>query len=203
MRDEENKVDELEQPKLTRRSFLKVAGLFLGGALAAACSTATEEGWQAGDHWRTPTAESLLPGQSPQGTPAPDDLEAFLGLSRLLTGFEDLDPALGQVYLQSLKANPEFEDGLSELYEQAGFTGGSAPDGLEDLEQAGIFNQESSRSLADKIISLWYTGTYEQGEDTVVATFVDSLAWKSLTFTKPPTICGSFGFWAQRPKGNY
>jgi hypothetical protein len=138
-----------------------------------------------------------------EGTPAPEGLEAFLALSSVLTGYDQLDPELGAIYLRSLQDNPEFGGGLEALYEQAGVAAGGQPDGIEALEQAGVFEQEQSRALADKIITLWYTGIYDQGEEQAVATFVDALAWKSITFTKPPTICGSYGFWAERPRGEY
>jgi hypothetical protein len=203
MNETEHDQNEASHAKLNRRDFLRGAALLLGGGLLAACGTPTEEGWQAGDYWRTPTPASHLETPAAGNTPAPEGLEAFLALSSVLTGFDDLDPELGQVYLQSLQDNPEFGDGLDGLYEQAGVASGNLPDSVEALEQAGVFEEEATRSLADKIISLWYTGIYEQGEEQAVATFVDSLAWKSLTFTKPLTICGSFGFWSERPKGNY
>jgi hypothetical protein len=189
---------------LSRRDFLKGAGLLLAGGLLAACGSGVEPGWQAGDYYRTPTPASLLPSPMPGAeTPFPQDLASFLALSSVLTGFDDLDPELGQVYLHSLQENPEFSGGLPRLYEGAGMIEGSAPGSIADLESAGLFSEEASRSLADHIIELWYTGLYGQEDEQTVATFVDALAWKSITFTKPPTICGSFGFWAERPKGNY
>jgi hypothetical protein len=189
---------------LSRREFLRGAGLLLASGLLAACGTEQEPAWQAGDFWRTPTPADLLVGPVETETAdAPEGLDSFLALSTVLTGFENLDPALGQVYLGSLQEDPELGGGLPGLYEQAGVLSGSPPDSIAALESAGIFDQESTRSLADRIIELWYTGIYTQGEEQVVATFVDSLAWKSLTFTKPPTICGSFGFWSARPRGEF
>lgn len=196
--------------RISRRAFLRAAGLSLVGGLLAACGTPEEEGWQAGPFRATPTPASLLQDPLPPLEGVPDSelamvegLDAFLSLSTLLTGFDNLDPNLGKVYLRSLQANPERAAGLQPLYEQAGLLGGTAPGSFEDLEARGIFEREVTRSLADQIITLWYTGVYNEGEEQVVATFVDSLAWKSLTFTKPLTICGNFGFWAQRPRGDF
>jgi hypothetical protein len=197
--------DEMLKPVLSRRGFLKGAGLLLGGSFLAACGARQEDGWQAGDYWRTPTPADIQTGLQPPGTltPEPEGLGAFLVLSSTLTGFDQLDPQLGSVYLTSLQGNPEFSGGLADLYEQAGLTAASEPPSLESLESAGIFAAEGTRSLADRIIELWYTGIYSQGEEQAVATFVDALAWKAITFTKPPTICGAYGFWAERPKGQY
>jgi hypothetical protein len=127
-------------------------------------------------------------------------LEDFLTLSSVLTGVEELDPQVGSVYLQSLEASDQFEVSLSDLYQQAGFGRGTQPGTVAQLEANGLFEQESTRKLADKIIEYWYTGVYEsaQGEQAV-ATFVDVLAWRTLRFTKPQTICGAPGFWAEPP----
>jgi len=122
----------------------------------------------------------------------------FLALSALLTGVPALDPGLGSLYLAYLQATSASD--LIALYEQAGFTSATPPATLQAIEAAGIFADEAMQQLADQIIALWYTGKYQdaQGNDIVV-TFVDALAWKILDFTKPPTICGSPGFWAFQP----
>jgi len=206
------KSQDIRKQEITRRDFLKGAGLLLAGGLLSACSTVTEPGFQVQDFWRTPTPASLLPSPMPAdlpqtgdsgAAPDPQELAAFLSLSSLLTGFENLDPVLGQVYLGSIQQDPGFSGQLQGLIEQAGVQSQNPPAGIEDLQAAGIFDQESARELADYIISMWYTGIYNQGEEQRVATFVDALAWKAINFTKPPTICGSFGFWAERPSGDF
>ncbi len=178
--------------------------MLLAGGVLAACAPVQEPGWQAGEPWMTPSPASLLP--SPQATlnateQAVEGLEPFLALSSVLTGFENLSPALGRIYLASLQQDPELGSGLEPLFEQAGMNGASPAQSIEDLESLGVFEDEAGRGLADRIIEMWYSGVVTQGEEQVVATFVDSLAWRSLTFTKPLTICGSFGFWAERPSG--
>jgi hypothetical protein len=111
---------------------------------------------------------------------------------------DNLSPELGRIYLQSLQASDEFAVSVSDLYEQAGFGTDTPPTTITALEAAGMFSQETTRPLADSIIELWYTGIYtnEEGEETV-ATFVDALAWQTLAFTKPMTICGYPGFWSE------
>jgi hypothetical protein len=138
-----------------------------------------------------------------EGTPQPGSisLEQFLAVSAVLTGFTNLDPVVGSLYLQSLEGSDEFDASLGELAERAGFGGGSAPTTVAELEASGIFAEEATSTLADRIIEYWYTGVYTTPEgEPMVATFVDSLAWKALTFTKPTTICADPGFWEKRPE---
>jgi hypothetical protein len=190
---------------LSRRQFLWRLSLLASGSLLAGCQVR-----ESGLGVRTSYDQALA---SPQpvlaeeatATPAASTgglaLEQFLALSAVLTGFSNLNPEAGQVYLESLQANPELAMTPTELYEQAGFTGDTTPT-LETLNETGIFEDEPSRQLADKIIEYWYTGVYDQaGGEQAVATFVDSLAWQALTFTKPLTLCGPEpGFWAERPQ---
>ena len=193
--------------KLSRREFLHGGTAVLLSATLAACGanrTAQTEGWE------TATPANILASPQPPAdataeptTALPANslrLEQFLLLSAILTGFNNLDPQLGRVYLQSLASSSEFEVSLPELYAEAGLDEGATAVALTDLEAAGIFEQEGTQKLADKIIELWYTGTYTNAEgETAVATYVDALAWKSLDFTKPPTICGEPYFWAHQP----
>jgi hypothetical protein len=59
-------------------------------------------------------------------------------------------------------------------------------------------NEAPLGEVATALTKLWYSGIYTNaaGEATV-ATFVDALAWKTLAFTKPTTICGVPGFWSE------
>lgn len=55
-----------------------------------------------------------------------------------------------------------------------------------------------SWALAKPQRQLWYTGIYTKADgEATVATFVDALAWQTLAFTKPMTICGYPGFWSE------
>jgi hypothetical protein len=124
----------------------------------------------------------------------------FLALSAVLTGVETLDPSLGRTYLQSLQQVEEFETTIAEVYAQAGLQTDSPPASIEELEATGLFEQEATRNLLDKIIEYWYTGVYATAEGKpAVATYVDALLWQVLDFTKPLTICGAPGFWEEQP----
>ena len=198
--------------RLTRRAFLRGALATAGGGILAACAPGREPAQPFVGEYNTatparvlasPRAAATAVGGAADGTPTPDGrlLEQFLMLSAVLTGVENLDPVVGRVYLQSLQAGGEFEVTLGELYEQAGFADGAAPSTIEALQENGIFDSDATSALADKIIELWYTGVYTTPEgEQMVATYVDALAWKVLSFTKPNTICGSPGFWEARPE---
>src|SRR5690606_10360890 len=139
----------------------------------------------------------------------------FLALSALLTGVKNLDPVVGRVYMNSLQASDEFDLTLEELYEQTGFDGDAPPQTIEELEARGLFGANASggsdsnggsasesgpSALADRILEYWYTGVYTTAEgEQAVATYVDALSWKTLAFTKPNSICATFGFWEARP----
>ena len=129
-------------------------------------------------------------------------LAEFLQLSVVLTGFDNLNRDLGQIYLESLQARPNPAITLVELYGQAGFRSAAPPKSLEELAHRGVFKADPPRALANKIITYWYTGIYDKDGQPAVATFTDALAWKALTYTKPPSVCGgAVGYWGEHPPG--
>lgn len=202
-----------QQNCLSRRGFLRTLLASAGSVAVAACGPV-----RGGDFARR---VALAPGAAPPvvlpspvpegGTPTPpvdEQLAAFLALSSLLTGVDDLDPHLGRVYMQSLSGpdTAAASNGMTTtaLLQQAGFLGATGagdadpPATLEELEATGVLAQAGAAELARSVTTMWYTGIYTDasGGETV-ATYVDALAWKTLQFTKPKTICGYPGFWAE------
>lgn len=126
----------------------------------------------------------------------------FMALSALLTGFRDLSQIHAQLYLDALLANPGTASVLDDLYVKAGYGGDAPPRTLDELAARGIFDDERLRALADTITLWWYTGVYEGAAGPSVATYTESLAWKSLTYAVAPSTCGgTMGFWAEAPRG--
>lgn len=193
----------------SRRAFLRSAALTGVITLLAGCGIATQstppEDIAPFPQWH-PLLPSPVPGSRTEAAPSPShpSLEGFLALSALLTGIENLNPQIGQIYLDSLVASPQSEVSLADLYRQAGFAeaaGTTLPASLEDLEQSGIFAQDATRTLADKIIEYWYSGVYETANgEQAVATFADALVWRAVRYTKPLTLCAVPGFWAAAPQ---
>ncbi|MCE7990292.1 MAG: twin-arginine translocation signal domain-containing protein, partial [Caldilinea sp. CFX5] len=150
-----------QSQRVSRRTFLQALVTTTIGALSAACGPprSTNQAEMAFGPQATP--QVILPSPAPP-TPAattqePPLLHSFLALSALLTGVANLNPALGQLYLQSLQASDEFAMSVTELFAQAGFDAATPPDSIAALEATGIFAQEPLRKLADKITELWYT----------------------------------------------
>jgi len=217
------KTDDLLLTHLTRRAFLRGLLAAAGSGVLAACAPGQKPAQPFAGSYNTatparvmasPRAPSAVSGAQ-DGTPTPESgaapqdgglaLQQFLTLSAVLTGVQNLDPVVGSVYLQSLQSSDEFDVTLGDLYERAGFETDAPPDSIVDLQEQGFFEPDASNgsaaSLADTIIEYWYTGVYTTPEgEQAVATYVDALAWKALSFTKPNSICGSPGFWEERPE---
>ena len=192
--------------RLSRRAILRSLSLAASGALLAACGPPRGEsvavarqlafGAQA-------TPRTLLPSPMPNTTVTPSavegslSLDEFLRLSTLLTGVSNLNPELGQLYLQNLNTT-HGAAALADLYTETGLRTTEPPTNVTLAAATDSLDQSTLAPLAATVTKLWYSGTYtaESGEATV-ATFADALAWKALAFTKPPTICGAPGFWSE------
>ncbi len=195
-----------QNDRINRRRFLR--GALIGGAgLLVSC--AADEIAQQPPGYRTATPFRALASPQAPGDQTAEEvpegmigLEEFLQFSSLLTGVDNLDPNLGRVYLQALASGEQQGPTLAEVYGAASSGSGPLPQDVDALAGAGFFDQEGYGALADQIINMWYSGVATVGEETVVVTFVDALAWKVLHFTKPLTICAQFGFWAEQPQAD-
>lgn len=102
-------------------------------------------------------------------------LEAFLALSRRLTGQEDLDPDLGGDILAAFEAL------------------GKGPV-LRDLAAGG----EPEGELARAVVLAWYSGSVTVAGQQRVVAYEAALEWQAMDFTKPPGFCSvGFGSWAE------
>jgi hypothetical protein len=137
----------------------------------------------------------------------PNDLDEFLDLSALLTGFEkaDLDPRLARIYLDTIHAmvaaSPD--SALEKLYRKAGFRTGQKPRTYDEMEAKGAFDDATANAVAEEIMLCWYSGTIPSGGALKirVATYDTALAWKSITWTTPNMECrGALGAWSEPPR---
>jgi len=200
--------------RINRRRFLKTIAVVSAGLLTA-CASAEQSGAPA--PFRTPTtaralASPVVPvtgGQGEAGAATQPvqsgsaneimTLEQFMQFSSLLTGVDNLNPELGKVYLQALQSGASGGSALLGAYTAASSGSNTLPEDAEMLAQSGFFEQEGMSELAVQIADMWYSGVYQTNGEGQVATYVDALAWKVLHFTKAPTICGAFAFWATEP----
>jgi hypothetical protein len=116
--------------------------------------------------------------------PAPassDEVARFVALSQQLTGYADLDAAVGAIYLRNLRATP------------------SSSAALDTLLANPQSNDPAARALAAQIVRAWYSGTYAGPDGRRTATWTQALAWRACAFTKPPSACAVPGSWARPP----
>jgi hypothetical protein len=194
-------------PALTRRRLIAALGLAAAAGLAAGCDRRGLERQAALRRRATPTGAPVGDGETPAAvTPSPvPGLETFMKVSSLLTGFDALDPAIGATYLASLLARPAAGATVGDLLVPAEAHAGAAgtPDptpGPGTPAAPGPFADEQVRSLANTITTMWYTGLVDQAGETVVATYLEALAWRATSWTRAPTTCGgAMGFWSEPP----
>ncbi len=190
--------------RMGRRTFLRSLSLAASTLLLVACGPPRGDQGAAQDValGAEATPQTILPSPMPDAAVPTEalagelTLEQFLSLSALLTGVRELSPTLGEIYLRHLGQSTDGTT-LAALGKRLGVTDAASTSATERFDP-DLLADESLRKLAETVAKLWYTGTYsnEAGDRTVV-TYVDALAWRTLAFTKPKTICGQPGFWAE------
>lgn len=213
-------VSSLGRRTLSRRAFLALASSAALSGILAACSTGSKNeetpvasGSATATLVRstpgvetspgtaeTPTATVATAG-SPTGSPAADrSVAMFLTLSSALTGFDGLnDQDLAKVYLANLG---DEGNALVDLYAKIGLDSPDMALTFDQVQQAGVFDDDTLKKLADKITIDWYSGKYQQPNgDVTVATYVNALAWPATDYrlTGPSTCTGQTGIWASPP----
>jgi|HubBroStandDraft_6_1064221.scaffolds.fasta_scaffold221804_2 hypothetical protein len=171
----------------TRRTFLATAAAAASAGALAACARGAN----------APQGSAASPAASATASP---DLDHFMTLSALLTGYTTLDATAGATYLQNLRSDPQLSPGIDDLFMRSGLSSDGAPKSLAELTARGVFNNPAALALYSRILADWYSGTYDAASGTVTQTWTGALAWKACTFTKPPATCGGpTGYWAKPP----
>ena len=141
------------------------------------------------------------------GSRSQKELDEFLDISALLTGFEksQLDPDLAETYLAAIHAMSADapESSLEKLYRMAGFRSGHKPETYDQMEARGAFDDAAASAIAEEILMCWYSGTVPSGGPLKirVTTYDSALAWKSITWTTPNMECrGAMGAWSEPPQ---
>ncbi len=131
-------------------------------------------------------------------------LEQFLALSRILTGVEHLDSALGSQYLDRLVSTP-FGPAVRQILER--FAKFKPNETLPDRVKKEIVGDDALRPTACQIILLWYTSAlWDNGTIPISLRYgtqdeyFSGLAW-SIIGAHPPGLSGGyFGHWRYRPE---
>ena len=168
-----------EDHSSTRRAFVKIVGTMASFVLLEGCKT-------------TRSVASL----KEDGAGADD----FISLSKTLTGFDELDPALAVQFLADLKAQygEAPVQALIATYKSLELEGGD----LESLIQAQILETEALSGVAGGATMIWYTGVIKNIEVqqlVAVNAYKQSFVWKAIG-SKPMGIpLDDLGHWANPP----
>src|SRR5438270_8395926 len=132
-----------------------------------------------------------------------ESMNSFLALSRLLTGFEELDATLGRQYLDRLIRTPA-QASLRRILEIFRELGGqnTAPAQVKQH----ILTDDSLRPTVCQIVLLWYTSAMQDNPDTPSVVrygtqeqYFSGLAWQAIGAHVPGLSGGYFGHWRYRP----
>ena len=106
-----------------------------------------------------PAARSAAVPAPQAGAAPPISVEDFIRLSRVLTGFDDLEPALAEQYLERCSDTADVRPLLKELVDAlAGLQGSQT-----EIEQKFLIKLQADNRLfgaAEQIIYLWYVGGF-------------------------------------------
>ena len=128
------------------------------------------------------------------------DLNEFIKLSSILTGFKesDLDKLLADTYLKSLTEYPPSKASLAEIYSDLNIGVNKIPDS-KNIEQT-VLKDPQKKLLADTVINYWMTGTYRSKDGMKVSNYESMYAFKATGYLIPNAQCrGNFGFWENKP----
>jgi hypothetical protein len=136
-------------------------------------------------------------------------LDEFIALSRVLTGVEDLDRRLGQIYLDRLVSS-RFQPQLGEILER--FRGLKKGDKLLAQVKAKIVEVDELNPTVCQILLLWFTATMQDNMGIeppptslnfrygTQEEYFSGLAWKIIGAHPPGLSGGYFGHWRYRPE---
>jgi D-sorbitol dehydrogenase-like protein len=107
--------------------------------------------------------------------------EAFLRLSRRLTGRSTLDAEISDVYRRAFLAIPANGPLLAQL------------------TRVTTTPTAAHLALERDIIECWYTGTYMLNGERRLATHAGALMWSALNVPAAGSCVGAFGAWSRKP----
>jgi hypothetical protein len=196
-----------------------VAGLTIGGNEAAESSSFEGEGGRASRLAQAATGVGpRAPATPPQiardaGAAVPIDLQAFIDLSRVLTGVDDIEADLAAQYLQRCADNPEVSSQLQALVQALSLLKGdrrAVERGFRDKMNAeGV--ESTFFGAAEQIIYLWYIGAFFRKKDPAKADrywdyglpehYFRGKVWSVIGTTPPMTAHKSLDHWTRPIKG--
>lgn len=134
-------------------------------------------------------------------------IEAFYALSSELTGFSRVElqgTGVGDLYFGTVQKNIG-SDTLADLFRAFRDVERAAPEGEREREMGDrIFDQPALRAAAERIVLLWYTGSwyYVPPFDTQVVSadaYIEGLMWKAIGSHPMAAKPQGYGAWALPP----
>ena len=130
--------------------------------------------------------------------------EAFLALSKALTGEPDLSPLLARQHMQRLEADSAGAH-LKDLLDVFEAIEAEPAADREALIQSRIVESPTLWPVAATILKLWYTGDPVPDPRVPVGrsaeAYFEGLIWK-VALAHPPALSGGyFGHWSYPPEG--
>lgn len=133
-----------------------------------------------------------------------DDLDAFIRLSAVLTGVQQLDRETAQRILDVIRAEPWGKEHLMQI---GGKLLPSGPDKPMPAMRQQLFDPkrftDGERWFIGHLLTTWFTGVYYHQKGNQVVAYRNALMHVAIQDVRPiPGHCsGTFGFWADPPAG--
>ena len=131
-------------------------------------------------------------------------LEDFLALSTVLTGVEDLDPAIGHLYLDRMCSTP-FAPVLREILQR--FHALQKGPTLADDVRQQLVSKDDLRPTITQVVLLWYTSAMHDNDGMPAnlrygtqEEYFSGLGWRILGAHIPGLSGGYFVHWRYRPE---
>lgn len=125
--------------------------------------------------------------------PQPDPV--FLGLSRLLTGHDDLEP------LTAARLSTAFAHIAPDVHRQIGHLAGIVRPGMSPDQALAAADAAGLKAVALTLVAAWYTGTAGSGSNAVTVSYREALMQRPVADAlSPPTYAlGGPAWWTAEP----
>ncbi len=127
---------------------------------------------------------------------------SFLELSQILTGFNNLDAKIAEVYYKELHTlNGSALDLLLAAFDSKVK---NQPGDAEALVRTNLWSDPTFKSVCQSIILAWYNSFIVVGGNTVWVAppelYYEALLWKAVEAHPPAISGGYFGYWRYAPE---
>lgn len=127
---------------------------------------------------------------------------SFLELSQILTGFNNLDAKIAEVYYKELHSlNGASLDLLLAAFDSQVK---NQPGDPEALIRTNLWSDPTYKSVCQSIILAWYNASITANGSTIWVgppeLYYESLLWKAVEAHPPAISGGYFGYWRYAPE---